>query len=84
MSGRCAILYLRNIQATTMKGNQMRVMLIESKVDELIDERYKDTIMAHADKLVHWDTLEISQENYQRYEDLRTELYELIETLKSN
>jgi hypothetical protein len=84
MSGRCAILYLRNIQATTMKGNQMRVMLIESKIDGLIEERYKETVMNNADNLVHWDTLEISREDYQRYEDLRTELYELVETLRGN
>ena len=84
MSGRCAILYLRNIQATTMKGNQMRVMLIESKVDGLIEERYKETAMNNADNLVHWDTLEISREDYQRYEELRIELYELVETLRGN
>ena len=60
----------------------MRVMLIEGTIDTLIEERYKDTVMNNADNLVHWDTLEIPQEDYQRYEDLRAELYELTEQLK--
>jgi len=62
----------------------MRVMLIESKVDGLIDERYKDTVMNNADNLVHWDTLEISEDDYRRYEDLRIELYELTQELTNN
>jgi hypothetical protein len=59
----------------------MRVMLIESKIDGLIEERYKDTAMNNSDNLVHWDTLEISEDDYQTYEDLRTQLYELTERL---
>ena len=62
----------------------MRVMLIESKVDGLIDERHKDTVMNNADNLVHWDTLEISEDDYRRYEDLRIELYELTQELTNN
>jgi len=62
----------------------MRVMLIESKVDGLIDERYKDTVMNNSTHLVHWDTLEISEEDYQTYEELRIELYELTERLTNN
>ena len=62
----------------------MRVMLIESKVDGLIDERYKDTVMNNADNLVHWDTLEISEDDYRRYEDLRIELDELTQELTNN
>jgi len=62
----------------------MRVMLVESKVDGLIDERYKDTVMNNADNLVHWDTLEISEDDYRRYEDLRIELYELTQELTNN
>ena len=59
----------------------MRVMLIEGTIDTLIEERYKDTVMNNSDNLVHWDTLEISEDDYQTYEDLRTELYELTERL---
>jgi hypothetical protein len=59
----------------------MRVMLIESKIDGLIEERYKETVMNNADNLVHWDTLEISEDDYRRYEDLRIELYELTQEL---
>ena len=59
----------------------MRVMLVEGTIDTLIEERYKDTVMNSSDNLVHWDTLEISEDDYQTYEDLRTELYELTERL---
>jgi hypothetical protein len=59
----------------------MRVMLVEGTIDTLIEERYKDTVMNNSDNLVHWDTLEISEDDYQTYEDLRTELYELTERL---
>jgi len=62
----------------------MRVMLIESKIDGLIDERYKDTVMNDSTHLVHWDTLEISEDDYRRYEDLRIELYELTQELTNN
>lgn len=62
----------------------MRVMLIEGTIDTLIEERYKDTVMDNSDNLVHWDTLEISEDDYQTYEDLRTELYELTERLTRN
>ena len=59
----------------------MRVMLIEGTIDTLIEERYKDTVMNNSDNLVHWDTLEISEDDYRRYEDLRIELYELTQEL---
>ena len=62
----------------------MRVMLIEGTIDTLIEERYKDTVMNNADNLVHWDTLEISEDDYRRYEDLRIELYELTQELTNN
>jgi hypothetical protein len=60
----------------------MRVMLIEGTIDTLIEERYKDTVMNDSTHLVHWDTLEISEDDYRRYEELRIELYELTEQLK--
>ena len=62
----------------------MRVMVIECKSDELVDERYKDTIMHSSKSLVHWDTIEISRDDYQRYEDLRIELDELVMQLKGS
>jgi len=62
----------------------MRVMLIEGTIDTLIEERYKDTVMNNSDNLVHWDTLEISEDDYRRYEDLRIELYELTQELTNN
>jgi hypothetical protein len=57
-------------------------MVIETKGDELIDERYKDTIMQSSHSLTHWDTIEVSREDYERYERLRIELYELTQELK--
>lgn len=60
----------------------MRVMVIESKFDELIDERYADTAMECSTRLTHWDTIEISEDDYQRYEDLRLELEDLVWELK--
>ena len=59
-------------------------MLIEGTIDTLIEERYKDTVMNNSDNLVHWDTLEISEDDYRRYEDLRIELYELTQELTNN
>lgn len=57
-------------------------MLIESKLLELIPERYADTAMQSSQRLTHWETITVSEEDYQRYEDLRIELDELIEELR--
>ena len=62
----------------------MRVMLIESKLLELIPERYGDSAMQSSQRLSHWETIEVSDEDYQRYEDLRIELDELIDELRGN
>lgn len=60
----------------------MRVMLIESKLLELIPERYGDTAMESSKRLSHWETIDVSDDDYQRYEDLRIELDELIDELR--
>ena len=60
----------------------MRVMVIESKLLELIDERYADTAMKSSQRLSHWETITVSEDDYQRYEDLRIELEELIDELR--
>lgn len=61
----------------------MKVMVIESLSDELIDERYAETIMLSSKSITHWDTIEVSAEDYQRYEQLRLDLYELTEEIKA-
>lgn len=60
----------------------MQLMLIESKLLELIPERYADTAMQSSQRLAHWETITVSEDDYQRYEDLRIELDELIEELR--
>ena len=60
----------------------MQLMLIESKLLELIPERYADTAMQSSQRLSHWETITVSEDDYQRYEDLRIELDELIEELR--
>lgn len=62
----------------------MQLMVIESKLLELIPERYADTAMQSSQRLTHWETIEVSDEDYQRYEDLRIELDELIDELRGN
>jgi hypothetical protein len=60
----------------------MRVMVIETKGDELLDARYENNAMESSHRLRHWGDIEISDDDYERYERLRIELYELIEELK--
>lgn len=60
----------------------MKVLLIESLVDELVPEQYKDTIMTSSDRVTHWETLEITEEQFRRYEELRIALYEMVEELR--
>jgi hypothetical protein len=40
--------------------------------------------MENSHRLRHWFDIEISSEDYERYERLRTELWELTEELKGN
>lgn len=60
----------------------MRVMLIESASDELVPESYAKTVMKGAHRKTHWKTLEISEEDFQRYEELRLALNELLTELQ--
>jgi hypothetical protein len=62
----------------------MKVMVIESLADELIPERYAKTVMNSAKRLTHWKTIEVSQQDYDRYESLRIELDDLVEELKGD
>lgn len=60
----------------------MKVLLIESLVDELVPEQYKDTVMTSSRRVTHWETLEITEEQFRRYEELRIALYEMVEELR--
>ena len=60
----------------------MKVMLIESASDELVPERYAETVMKGAHRRTHWKTLEISEKDFQRYEELRLALDELLTALQ--
>ena len=62
----------------------MKVMVIESKVDELIPERYKEQVMNGSHRITHWQTIEVSAADYERYEELRIELSELIDELRGD
>jgi hypothetical protein len=57
-------------------------MVIETKSDELLDARYEHNAMENSHRLRHWCDIEISREDYERYERLRIELYELTQELK--
>lgn len=60
----------------------MKLMVIESKVDELIPERYAKNVMTSSKRITHWDTIEVSEDDYQEYEKLRIELEDLVYELK--
>lgn len=60
----------------------MKLMVIESKVDELIPERYAKTVMVSSKRITHWDTIEVTEDDYQEYERLRIELEDLVYELK--
>lgn len=60
----------------------MQVMVIETKRDELVDTRYSPTVMGAADRLMHWETIEVTAEDYGYYESVRVELENVIEKLK--
>lgn len=58
-----------------------KVMLVSATVDALIEERYRQSL-ENDPELVIWDTFEVDPELLQRYEDLRIELYELVEEIR--
>ena len=58
-----------------------KVMLVSATVDALIEERYRKSL-ENDPELVIWDTFEVDPELLQRYEDLRIELYELVEEIR--
>lgn len=58
-----------------------KVMLVSATVDALIEERYRNSI-ENDPELVIWDTFEVDPKLLQRYEDLRIELYELVEEIR--
>ena len=60
----------------------MKMLVIESRVDELIPERYAATIMSAANRIKHWDTIEVEQGDYLRYEELRIALDDLLTEIK--
>lgn len=60
----------------------MKLMVIESKVDELIPERYAKNVMTNSKRITHWDTIEVTDHDYQEYERLRIELEDLVHELK--
>ena len=60
----------------------MKLMVIESKVDELIPEYYEKTVMQSSKRITHWETIEVSDDDYQEYERLRIELEDLVYELK--
>jgi hypothetical protein len=62
--------------------NTLQVMVIESKLLELIPARYADTVMESSQRLSHWETVELSHEDYEHYEELRLELDELIDSAR--
>lgn len=59
----------------------MKLLVVESVTDELIPERYKETWGISNKKI--WDTIEVSDADFQRYEELRIALDELKEELKN-
>lgn len=59
----------------------MKVMVIEKKRDELVDNRYAPTVMASGDSLTHWQTIEVNEVDFGYYEAVRLELENLIEEL---
>ena len=58
-----------------------KVMLVSGQVDSLIEERYRESL-ENDELFTVWDTLVVSDANYQAYEDLRLALYELTEEIK--
>lgn len=60
----------------------MKLMVIESKVDELIPERYAKNVMVSSKRITHWETIEVSDSDYEEYERLRIELDDLVYELK--
>jgi hypothetical protein len=60
----------------------MRVMVIESKTDQLVPERYAANVMQSSNRITHWDTIEVSEDDYYRYERLEMQLEELVYELK--
>ena len=60
----------------------MRLMVIETKVDELVPEMYKDTIMQSSKSITHWETIEVTDTAYEDYERLRIELEDLVQEMK--
>jgi hypothetical protein len=60
----------------------MKMMVIESKTDELVPERYAANVMESSKRITHWDTIEVSEDDYYRYEGLRIALEELVIEIK--
>lgn len=60
----------------------MRLMVIESKVDELVPEIYKETAMISSKRVTHWETIEVTDTAYHEYERLRIELEDLVQEMK--
>jgi hypothetical protein len=60
----------------------MKMALIETMKDELIQERYVTTALTR--KAIHWDTIEITEEQYHKYEELRIALDDYTQELRRN
>jgi hypothetical protein len=69
------------MRGRTGDNSMMKLLVVESVTDELIPERYKETWGISNKKI--WDTIEVSDADFQRYEELRIALDELKEELKN-
>jgi hypothetical protein len=61
----------------------MKMALIETMKDELIQERFVTSALT-AKATIHWDTIEITDEQYYKYEELRIALDDYTNELRSN
>jgi len=61
----------------------MKMALIETMKDELIQERYA-YIALNPKATIHWDTIEITEEQYHKYEELRIALDDYTNELRSS
>ena len=61
----------------------MKMALIETMKDELIQERYA-YIALNSKATIHWDTIEITEEQYHKYEELRIALDDYTNELRSS